>query len=36
MNICFLDNTNFEYSSQDIYSYKLRGAETVLINLSKE
>ena len=36
MNICFLDNTNFEYNSQDIYSYKLRGAETVLINLSKE
>ena len=36
MNICFLDNTNFEYNSQDIYSYKIRGAETVLINLSKE
>lgn len=36
MNICFLDNTNFEYNSHDIYSYKLRGAETVLINLSKE
>ena len=36
MNICFLDNANFEYNSQDIYSYKLRGAETVLINLSKE
>ena len=36
MNICFLDNADFEYNSQDIYSYKLRGAETVLINLSKE
>lgn len=36
MNICFLDNTNFEYNSQNIYSYNLRAAETVLINLSKE
>ena len=36
MKICFLDNTSFEYNSKDLYSYKLRGAETVLINLSKQ
>ena len=34
MNICFIDNTDFPYNSKDIYSEKLRGAETVLINLS--
>ena len=34
MNICFIDNTTFEYNSRDLYSGKLRGAETVLINLS--
>ena len=34
MNICFIDNTNFQYNSKDLYSEKLRGAETVLINLS--
>ena len=33
MKICFLDNTKFEYSYKDIYSPKLRGAETILINL---
>ena len=35
MRICFLDKTDFTYSYKDIYSPKLRGAETVLINLSK-
>ncbi len=34
MNICFIDSTNFQYNSKDLYSEKLRGAETVLINLS--
>ncbi len=36
MKICFLDKTNFEYNSNDINSYKLRGAETLLINLANE
>ena len=36
MKICFLDKTNFEYNSNDINSYKLRGAETLLINLTNE
>ena len=35
MKICLLDRTNFEYSYEDLYSKKLRGAETILINLSK-
>ena len=35
MKICLLDRTNFEYSYDDLYSEKLRGAETILINLSK-
>ena len=35
MKICFLDNTNFQYNSRDLYSNKLRGAEAILINLSK-
>ena len=34
MKICFIDNTLFQYNSSDIYSKNLRGAETVLINLS--
>ena len=34
MNICFIDRTDFTYNSKDLYSYNLRGAETVLINLS--
>ena len=34
MRICFLDYTNFKYSFEDKYTPKLRGAETVLINLS--
>ena len=32
--ICFLEKTKFKYNSRDLYSSKLRGAETVLINLS--
>ena len=35
MKICFLDKTSFKYNINDINSYKLRGAETVLINLAK-
>lgn len=34
MKICFLDKTDFSYSYLDKYSSKLRGAETILINLS--
>ena len=34
MKICFIDNTIFKYNSNDLYSKNLRGAETVLINLS--
>ena len=36
MKICFLDNTKFEYNSNDLYSFKLRGAESVLIHLTCE
>ena len=35
MRVCFLENTNFVYNSKDVHNEKLRGAETVLINLSK-
>ncbi len=35
MKICFLDNTNFQYNSRDLYSSKLRGAESILLNLTK-
>ena len=35
MKFCFLDNTKFEYSYLDKYSPNLRGAETILINLSE-
>ncbi len=35
MKICFLDNTTFQYNSKDLHSNKLRGAESVLINISK-
>ena len=35
MKICFVDKTSFQYNSRDLYSKNLRGAETVLINLSK-
>ena len=34
MNICLVDNTEFQYDSNTLYSQKLRGAESVLINLS--
>ena len=36
MKICFLENTKFEYSYKDIHSPKLRGAENILINISKQ
>ncbi len=36
MKICFIDKTEFSYSYQDINKSKLRGAESILINLSKE
>ena len=35
MKFCFLDQTNFEYSYMDKHSSILRGAETILINLSE-
>ena len=35
MKICFLDRTEFRYDSSSLHSYKLRGAESILINLSK-
>ncbi len=35
MKICFIDKTTFQYTSKDKYSKNLRGAETVMINLSK-
>ena len=34
MQICFFDNTKFQYNYRDKHSSKLRGGETVLINLS--
>tara|TARA_B100001250_G_C19707854_1_gene747746 strand:+ start:204 stop:1184 length:981 start_codon:yes stop_codon:yes gene_type:complete len=34
MKICFVDKTNFQYDSNSLYSEKLRGAESVIINLS--
>ena len=36
MKICFLDNVKIQYTSKDIYSNKIRGAENVVLNLSKE
>ena len=33
MKICFLDNNLIPYTSKDITSEKLRGAENILINL---
>jgi len=36
VKICFVDNTNFQYDAESINSEKLRGAETVLINITKE
>ena len=34
MNICFIDKTDFIYNSKNLYSQNLRGAESILINLS--
>jgi glycosyltransferase involved in cell wall biosynthesis len=36
MKICFLDASNIPYTSADINSEKLRGAENAIINLSNE
>lgn len=36
MKICFLENTTFKYSFKDKNSHILRGAETILLNLSTE
>ena len=36
MKICLLDKTDFEYSLNDKHSNKLRGAETILINLYQQ
>tara|TARA_A100001011_G_scaffold353151_1_gene394466 strand:- start:3074 stop:4057 length:984 start_codon:yes stop_codon:yes gene_type:complete len=36
MKICFIDKTEFAYSFKDINTSKLRGAESILINLSNE
>ena len=36
MKICFLDASNVPYTSADINSEKLRGAENAIINLSSE
>ena len=35
MKICFIDNTKFKYSYLDKHSPLLRGAETILINLTE-
>lgn len=35
MKICFIDRTDFKYSYEDKLESKLRGAETILINLSE-
>ncbi len=34
MNICFVDKTSFVYDANSLYSKELRGAESVIINLS--
>ncbi|MBC8303896.1 MAG: glycosyltransferase [Pelagibacterales bacterium] len=34
MNICFIDKTDFIYNSKNLYSQNIRGAESILINLS--
>ena len=36
MKICLLDKTDFEYSLNDKHTNKLRGAETILINLFQQ
>ena len=35
MKICFIDSTNIRYSFKDINDPKIRGAESIFINLSK-
>ena len=35
MKICFVDTTKLQYSFEDINSQKIRGAESILITLSK-
>ena len=34
MKICFVDQTSFVYDANSLYSKELRGAESVIINLS--
>ena len=34
MKICFVDTSKLEYSFEDINNQKLRGAESIFINLS--
>ena len=36
MKICFLDNVKTPYTSKDIYTNKIRGAENAVVNLSIE
>ena len=36
MKICFLDNVKTPYTSKDIYTNKIRGAENVVLNLARE
>ncbi len=36
MKICFVDTTKLQYSFEDINSQKIRGAESILINLSQK
>ena len=36
MKICFVDTIDINYSFEDINNYKIRGAETIFINLSKK
>lgn len=36
MKICFLDNSPFPYTSNDLNSIDIRGAENAIINLSQE
>ena len=36
MNICFLDGNKNAYTSRDLETTKIRGAENVVINLSRE
>ena len=36
MNICFLDGSEIPYTSKDLNSKNIRGAENALIHLSNE